>query len=144
MMIGKLVGLIEDHADELTTRLVRQVRGSPLTEGYHRFDDEELGARARLVYANLGQWLSKTSEKHMEEEYFRLGRTRCQEGIPLAQVVMALLFTRRNLWHFVEVQGWDNIFDLRQQLDLVVLVVRFYDRAIHHAVRGYEAEAWLG
>jgi hypothetical protein len=57
---------------------------------------------------------------------------------------MALLLTRRNLWHFVESQGWDTIFDLRQQLDLQLLVVRFFDRAIHHAVRGYEAAAWGG
>jgi len=144
MMIGKLVGLIESHADELTARLVRKLRESQKTEGYHRFGDEELGARARLVYANLGQWLSETSERHVEEEYFRLGRTRCMEGIPLSQLVMALLFTRRNLGHFVEEQGWDNIFDLRQQLDLQILVIRFFDRAIHHAVRGYENEAWYG
>jgi hypothetical protein len=55
---------------------------------------------------------------------------------------MALLLTRRNLWQFVEEQGWVTIFDLRQQLDLAVLVVRFFDRAIHHAVQGYENAAW--
>jgi hypothetical protein len=76
MMIGKLVALIEDHADELTERMVRQVRENPGTEGYRRFSDEELGARARLVYSNLGQWLSETSEDHVEEEYYRLGRQR--------------------------------------------------------------------
>ena len=139
MMIGKLVALIEDHADELTARMVRLVREDPMTEGYDRFDDKELGARARLVYANLGQWLSETSEEHVEEEYFRVGQLRYEEGVPLSHVVMALLLTRRNLWRFVEAQGWDNIFDLRQQLDLQILVVRFFDRAIHHAVRGYEA-----
>ncbi|NNM06541.1 MAG: hypothetical protein HKO65_15720, partial [Gemmatimonadetes bacterium] len=56
MMIGKLVALIEDHADELTARMVRLVRENPMTAGYGRFDDEELGGRARFVYANLGQW----------------------------------------------------------------------------------------
>ena len=142
MMIGKLVALIEDHADELTARMVRLVRESPETEEYNRFDDKELGERARLVYSNLGQWLSETSESHVEEEYFRIGKLRQNEGVPLSQVVMALLLTRRNLWHFVESQGWDTIFDLRQQLDLELLVVRFFDRAIHHAVRGYEAAAW--
>jgi len=144
MMIGKLVALIEDHADELTARMVRLVRENPKTEGYHRFGDEELGERARLVYANLGQWLSETSESHVEEEYYRIGKLRHGEGVPLSQLVMALLLTRRNLWHFVESQGWDTIFDLRQQLDLELLVVRFFDRAIHHAVRGYEAAAWGG
>ena len=140
-MIYKLVTLIEDHADELTTRMVRLVRENPLTAGYDRFDDEELGGRARLVYANLGQWLSETSEAHVEEEYFRIGQLRYEEGVPLSHVVLALLLTRRNLWRFVESQGWNTIFDLRQQLDLELLVVRFFDRAIHHAVRGYEAAA---
>ena len=144
MMIGKLVTLIEDHADELTTRLVRLVRKNPATAGYDRFDDEELGGRARLVYANLGKWLSQTSENHVEEEYYRIGQLRYEEGVPLSHVVMALLLTRRNLWRFVEARGWDTIFDLRQQLDLELLVVRFFDRAIHHAVRGYEAAAGIG
>ena len=142
MMIGKLVALIEDHADELTAQMVRLVRDNPGTKGYHRFDDEELGERARLVYANLGHWLSETSESHVEEEYYRIGQLRHGEGVPLSEVVLALLLTRRNLWRFVESQGWDTIFDLRQQLDLELLVVRFFDRAIHHAVRGYEATAW--
>ena len=86
--------------------------------------------------------MGEASEEQVEEEYFRLGRVRCEEGIPLSELVMALLLTRRNLWHFVELQGWDTIFDLRQQLDLELQVVRFFDRAIHHAVRGYESQAW--
>ena len=107
-----------------------------------RFGDDELGERARLVYSNLGQWLSETSESHVEEEYYRLGKLRHGEGIPLSQVVMALLLTRRNMWNYVESTGGDTILDLRQQLDLELMVVRFFDRAIHHTVRGYEAVAW--
>jgi len=137
----KLVTLIEDHADELTALWVRTVRESPRMAAYQRFGDEDLGERARLVYANLGKWLELSSEGLVEEEYFRLGKLRCSERIPLSQVVWALLLTRRNLWQFVELQGWETIFDLRQQLDLEILVVRFFDRAILHAVRGYESEA---
>ena len=143
MMIGKLVALIEDHADELAARMVRLARDNPATEEYRRFGDEELGERARLVYSNLGHWLSEASEDRVEEEYFRLGRHRHKEGIPLSQVVMALLLTRRNLWHFVESQGGDTTLELRQQLDLELMVVRFFDRAIHHTVRGFEAAAWV-
>ena len=136
----KLVTLIEDHADELTALWIRTVRESPRMAAYQRFGDEDLGERARLVYANLGKWLELSSEELVEEEYFRLGKIRCSERIPLSQVVWALLLTRRNLWQFVELQGWETIFDLRQQLDLEILVVRFFDRAILHAVRGYESE----
>ena len=142
MLIGKLVALIEGQADKLTERMVVKIREDPRLSGYHRLDDSELAHRALLVYSNLGHWLSETSEGHVEKEYSHLGRVRCREGIPLSQVVMALLLTRRNLWSFVESLGWSSIFDLRQQLDLEVLVVRFFDRAIYYVVRGYESEAW--
>ena len=139
MWVGRLVDLIEEHADELTGRLVRNVREDPRTIGYRQFDDRELGARAREVYSHLGQWLGKTSEGAVESEYFRLGKIRRAEGIPLSEVVMALLLVRRNLWQFVESQGADTSLELRQQLDLELLVVRFFDRAIFHTVRGYES-----
>ena len=140
MLIARLVALIEDHADELTARIIRKLREDPRTVDYRRFDDEELGKRAHNVYANLGRWLEETSDKPIEEEYFRLGQTRRSEDIPLSEVVMALLLTRRNLWQFIDSQGADSILELRQQLDLELLVVRFYDRAIYHTVRGYHTE----
>ena len=139
MWVGRLVNLIEGHADELTGRLVRTVREDPRTVGYRQFDDEELGARAREVYSHLGQWLGKTSESAVATEYFRLGKIRRAEGIPLSEVVMALLLVRRNLWQFVESQGANTSLELRQQLDLELLVVRFFDRAIFHTVRGFES-----
>lgn len=134
----KLVALIEENADELTARMVQMVRESPRMPAYQRFGDEELGERARMVYANLGKWLGETSDAAVEEEYFQLGRVRSWEGIPSSELIWGLLLTRRNLWHFIEAQGWDTVLDLSEQLDLEILVVRFFDRAILHAVRGYE------
>ena len=139
MLIARLVALIEGHADELSARLVRKLMEDQRTTGYRRFDEAELGKRAYDVYAHLGHWLEKTSEGHVEEEYFGLGETRRSEGIPLAQVISALVLTRRNLWQFVDSVGGDTVLELRQQLDLELLVVRFFDRAIYHTVRGYES-----
>ena len=141
MLVARLVALIESHADDLADRLVRKIREDPRTATYDVFDDDQLAARASDVYANLGRWLGETSETPIENEYFLLGQTRLKEGIPLSQVVMALLITRRNLWQFVDSQGADTILELRQQLDLELLVVRFFDRAIYHTVRGYQADA---
>jgi hypothetical protein len=139
MQLAELVRLVENRADELAEIMVRKIRESPRMAGYHRFGDDELAERARLVYANLGKWLEEASEGLVEEEYFELGERRCRERIPLSQVVWALLLTRRTLWEFVELQGWDTESDLRRTLDLELLVVRFFDRAILHAVRGYES-----
>ncbi len=141
MLVGRLVALIEDHAEDLTAQIVTRLREDPRVAEYRRFDDEELGARARSVYAHLGDWLEMTSDAAVEREYHDLGAKRRREGIPLSHVVMALLLTRRNLWSFVESQGADSALELRQQLDLELLVVRFFDRAIYHTVRGYESGA---
>ena len=56
-------------------------------------------------------------------------------------MVRALPLTRRTLWRFVESQPADTVLEVRQQLELEPLVVRFFDRAILHAVRGYETAA---
>jgi hypothetical protein len=138
MKLEELVKLIESNAGDLAEAMVRKVRESPRMAGYHRFGDQELAERARLVYGNLENWLEQASEGRVEEEYSQLGRQRCQERIPLSQLVWALLLTRRNLWQFIEQQGWDTVSDLQRTLDLEILVVRFFDRAILHAVRGYE------
>ena len=139
MELQELVKLIEGNADELAGRIVQKVRESPRMAAYHRFGDDELAHRARLVYANLENWLEKESEGRVEDEYFLLGKTRCQERIPLSQLVWALLLIRRNLWEFVESQGLDKMEDLKGTLDLEIRVVRFFDRAILHAVTGYES-----
>ena len=54
MLIARLVALIEDHADELTARLVRRLLEDQRTTEYRRFDEAELGKRAHDVYAHLG------------------------------------------------------------------------------------------
>jgi len=139
MQVQELVRLIEERADELAELMVAKVRQSPRMAAYHRFGDDELHERARLVYANLGKWLEEASEGLVEEEYFQLGTRRCRERIPLSQLVWALLLIRRTLWQFVETLGVDDGSHLQSTLDLEILVVRFFDRAILHAVRGYES-----
>ncbi len=141
MLVGRLVGLIESHAEELAQRVTKRLLEDPRTEGYRGLDEEEVEARVAEVYANLGKWLGQSSDAAVEEVYVPLGRERREENIPLSQVVMGLLLVRRNLWQYVDSLGADSMLELRQQLDLELLVVRFFDRAIYHAVRGYQAEA---
>ena len=139
MQLQELVNLIEGHADELAEMMVRKIRESPRMAGYHRFGDTELADRARLVYANLEKWLEAESEDQVKNEYHLIGRRRYEERIPLSQLVWGLLLTRRVLWEFVESQGWESVEDLQRNLDLEIRVVRFFDRAILHAVTGYES-----
>ena len=140
MQARRLVDLIEAHSDELTARLVRLLKENRQTLGYRKLDDLELGRRARAIYGHLGFWIRSTSDLQLEDAFFELGRERCREGIPLADVVAGQILTRTNLWEFIDSQAGDSAAELRGELDLQILVVRFFDRTIHHTVRGYEAE----
>jgi len=141
MLAGRLVSLIEAHADELAGRVQTRLHGDGRLAAYHRLDPGELRTRAGRVFLHLGEWLERASDRELEAEYVELGRARRVERIPLSEVVLALLLTRRTLWQFVESQPADTVLEVRQQLELELLVVRFFDRAILHAVRGYETAA---
>lgn len=140
-MTRRLVDLIEGHADELTDRVVAGLKRDRQTIGYRRFDDLELGRRARALYAHLGFWLRSSSDLEVEDAFFQVGRERCREGVPLSDVIGAQFLTRRCLWEFIDGKVGDSVVELRGELDLQILVVRFFDRAIYHSARGYEAEA---
>jgi hypothetical protein len=137
-MARRLVDLIETHADELTSRLVERLRSHHTTIGLRKYDDLELGRRARELYHHLGYWLRSSSELEVEKTFRDFGRAEHREGIPPSDLVGALLITRRNLWEFVQSQVGDSILELHQELDLQLLVVRFFDRAVYHTVRGWE------
>ena len=140
MMISvRLVAMIEDHADQLTAGLVNDLQRHPRLSGYHRLAPLELHNRAYDVYHNLSKWVARGSESEIELNYTDLGRRRYREGIPLSEVILALLLTKGHLVEYVKTSGLsDTALDLYQELELVHMVAQFFDTAIYHAARGFE------
>jgi hypothetical protein len=140
MMISvRLVAMIEDHADQLTAGLVSDLQRNPRVSGYHRLAPLELHNRTYDVYRHLGKWVTKGSESEMELVYTDLGRRRFREGIPLSQVIYALILTKNHLTDYVKMSGLsDSALDLYQELELVQVVAQFFDKAIYHAAQGFE------
>ena len=142
MISARLVAMIEDHADQLTAGLVDALLRHPRTSGYHRLARSELRDRADDVYRNLGRWLTRGSETEIQARYADLGRVRRREGIPLSEVVFALILTKAHLLEYVKTSGLsDTALDLYQELDLVRVVEQFFDKAIYYAAHGYEEAA---
>ena len=140
MMISvRLVAMIEDHAEQLTSGLVNDLQRHPRVRGYHRLAPLELHNRAYDVYHNLSKWVGRGSESEIELSYTDLGRRRYREGIPLSEVIFALLLTKEHLLTYVRTSGLaDTALDLYQELELVQMVSQFFDKAIYHAARGFE------
>ena len=142
MLASRLVNMIEEHAEQLTRRVVHELRTDPRTTTYHQINPHEDYTRVFAVVHNLGMWLDIKSDTATEEAYRSLGRKRFREGIPLAEVVCALTLTKQALRSFMQTQGWmDSALDIWQQVELHALIDRFFERATYFTVLSYEAEA---
>jgi hypothetical protein len=142
MLSTRLVQMIEDHAEELTRNVIRDVKSHSLTPHFQHVSHDELRHRTYGVYRNLGHWLSHKTDEAIATSYTELARKRFAEGVPLSEVVYALILTKDHLRDYVRSAGLpDTAVELYQEQELHRLVGHFFDRAIYYTVRGYEGEA---
>jgi hypothetical protein len=142
MELPWLMQQIETHAEKLTDRVIDAVRTNPRTKFLRDLSEEELRRRFFDLFRNLGRWLSEKSESEIETIYGDIGRRRCREAVPLSELVYALLLVKQHLWDYVQ----KNVVAISESTlyeeELVAeMIGRFFDRALYHAVRGYE-EVW--
>ena len=140
----RLIRTIENNAEELAQRVVKKIHNSARTEAYHSLSQKEVYNRCYEIYHNLGLWLWKESDHTIHARYKELGERRYEEGIPLAQVLWALIFTKERLLEYLGDCGLvDSAMDLYQQQEFVRLINHFFDRALCYTGGGYERRARL-
>jgi len=142
MLSVRLVQMIEDHAEALTRELIKDLQTNPRTPHYHHLSYEELHYRTYSVYRNLGHWISQGSEEAIASKYAELAVRRYAEGVPLEEIVFALVSTKHHLYAYVRTTGlMDSAVELHQERELRRLVGSFYDKAIYYAVMAFEHQA---
>jgi hypothetical protein len=139
---GRLIKVVEGNAELLTQDVVMKLQTSPLTPAYHGLSDREIHGRVYAVYHEMGVWLWEKSTSVIETWYARLGGERCEEGIPLGQVLWALILTKDHLVNFMDTYSFaDSAVELYQQQELDRIIGHFFDRAMCYTVEGYERAA---
>jgi hypothetical protein len=139
MLSNRLVRLIETHANALALSLSEKVRASEELRDYHKIRVYELHARVYEIYHQLGDWLLERKEEDIEHRYAAIGRRRSTQGIPLSQLIRAIVLTKQNLWEFLKRESVaDNAVEILAQQELSELLDQFFDSAIYYAARGYE------
>ena len=83
----------------------------------------------------------------------QMGRTRFREGVPVSELVYALVVTKHHLRRYIRDHGLvdfagDRVvpdellpLELHSIQELNYQVGEFFDRALYHLARGYEMEA---
>ena len=125
----RLIRIIETGAEQLTESTVKKLQTSRRTPSYQKLPYSEVHHRLYTVYHDLGRWLWETSDQAIQAWYNELGERRYGEGIPLAEVLWALV-----LWALVLTKN--RLDDYQQEFDR--LIGHFFDRAICHTAESYE------
>ena len=139
MLSNRLVRLIETHANALALNLSEKVQASAQLGDYHKVPTYELNARVYEIYHQLGNWLLERKEEDIEHRYTAIGSRRSTQGIPLSQLIRAIVLTKQNLWEFLKRESVvDNAVEILAQQELLELLDQFFDSAIYYAALGYE------
>ena len=140
MITYRFVRLIEDRSDALASGLLHKVQQSPRTEAFRsKVPPDELKQRVHEIYLHLGDWLLHKSERDVEQRYMQIGARRAEQGVPLSQLIWAIILTKENLWEFVLDESYaDRPVEVFGKQELLRLLERFFDWAIYAATIGYE------
>lgn|SRR5487761_848330 len=142
MLSDRLVRMIENHADQLTLGAVQNLRSSPHTPSYQGLSHDDLYQRVYKVYHDLGRWLAEKTDNALHDWYAELGEKRFSQGIPLSEVIWALILTKYYLRDYIRMYGLaDSALELHQQQELYHLLDYFFDRSLLYAALGYERAA---
>jgi hypothetical protein len=138
MVSKRLIDSIEQNAHRLAQDLVESLRQDPHVPAYNSLSDQQYQGVVLDLYGHLGQWLSSRTWHRLQVTYERKGRERFHGGIPLEQLLYSLTQTKQNLLDFIRgaLPGTADERDL--ELQLVLSVCEFFDRAIYHTTFGYE------
>ena len=143
MIRHRLIRLIESRSDELANQLLLRVRQSPHLASFSKVPPNELKQRVYEVYRHLGQWLLTKTEVDIEQQYRAIGARRYRQGVPLSELIWAIILTKDNLWDFLNSESCPGFeMEVLAEHDMFRMIDRFFNHAIHHAARGYEQAAF--
>ncbi len=153
MLAARLIQLIETHSESLTREVLQDLATNPRTQSFRGVEKKELESRIGDLYRNLGTWISDPRDDAVRSEYEEWGRRRFRQGIPLSEIVYALLLVKHHLRRYIRDHGLvefsaDSVTSgeflpvhLYGVQELNYTVGKFFDQALYCLARGYEAEA---
>ena len=153
MLANRLIQLIENHSESLAQEALRDMLTNENTISLRKVPKAELKPRIASLYENLGKWIAGPNEDDVRQEYEDWGRTRFRQDIPISEIIYALILTKKHLRKFIREHGLvdfagDHVtpdellpVELYSIQELNYLVGDFFDRALYHLLRGFEAAA---
>lgn len=132
-------GFVTDFGEEIAGMWLSALRQSTQTPSYGVVSDEELVSASEFALAQVDEHFSgRVPEGDLASFFHKLGATRAAQGLPLPELVSAILLLKKEIWMTARTHGvWESAMDLQKAVDLNRELGRFFDRAVYHATAGY-------
>ena len=100
---------------------------------------QEFEQRVYEIYDHLGEWLLGKKEEDVARRYTEIGMRRERQGVPLSQLMQAIMLTREHLWEYLKHEAnIEKPVEVFGELEMMELLEQFFDRAMYYAALGYE------
>ena len=153
MIAAKLVELIGVHAPHLTADITRDLITNARTAGFRAVRKHDLDERIFEILNHLGNWIGDPRAVKVQAEFTDWGRRRFDQGIPLSELIFAIIIFKQHLQRYISDNGLvdaafprvesDYILPLHLHglQDLYARVSQFFDEALYQLACGYEERA---
>jgi hypothetical protein len=153
MISANLVELISIHSGKLTSDVALDLGTNERTRGFRAVPKDELQPRLFELFHHLGKWIGDPKAARVQDEFSEWGRRRFGQGIPLSEIVYAVILLKHHLRRYIKDHGLIEASFPRVEADYILpmhlhslqdlneQVGTFFDEALYHLARGYEAEA---
>src|SRR5262245_32130683 len=150
MIAAKLVELIEVHAPFLTGDITQDLITNARTPGFRAVRPQDLDERVFQILNHLGNWIADPRAATVQAEFTDWGRRRFDQGIPLSELIFAVIIIKQHLQRYISDNGLvaasfpriegDYVLPLHLHglQELNTQVGRFFDEALYDLAIGYE------
>ena len=140
MLSPHLIRQVEQHPEKLPQGLAEGLLQHPGTTAYPHPAPAQLLPPARDLYERLGDWLAGRSHAEVDARFGPRGADRFAEGVPIEEVVLALILSKRHLRHHMkQASALASAAEIHAEMEVDKMVSAFYDKVPYAMVRGYEA-----
>ena len=153
MISAMLIELIENNATNLADDVARDLATNARTPAFRTVPAEELAPRVFQIYHHLGNWIGEPGSATVRNEFAEWGAKRFGQGVPLSQVVYAVVVIKSHLRRYIREHGLLDAAFPRAEADYILpmhlhslqelseQVSNFFDEAMYYLTQGYERAA---
>jgi len=136
----KYIELAEQHAEKMARRWAMDVQNNVKTPTYKKLDEQKIILQCVRFYRHFSRMFVDDKLTEDVQKYFRnYAAENYAMGIPLAEMMQALILMRRHIWLYAEFQMiFSSAIDRHQALDTLNRTILLFDYATYDVTKGYQ------